>query len=182
MSTEGGPAGTWVERVSSLNDLYAETVAETMDAQGRVVEAWLDSLEDATSQERADESVEALFDVYGVWMQAARDSVEELTDAMEGEDVPVERFRDIWLTAANRAFKEVMWTSAFADAVGESTDDVLEFRRRLDEVTEATLHELGLPTEGDVAEVGERLVELERRQHALEERIEDALDAVETEE
>jgi len=181
VSSTAGPTA-WFERVAALNDLYADSVSQTMDAQGRVVDAWLDSIEESTSQERTQEGVESVFDVYAIWMQAARDSLEEVNDAMEGEDVPIERLRDIWLTAANRAFKEVMWTSAFAEAIGESTGDVLEMRQRLDDVTETTLHEIGLPTEGDIREVGERLVELERRQHDVEARLGELLDAVESEE
>ena len=42
-----------------------------------------------------------------------------------------------------------------------------------------TLAQMGMATRGDVEEVGERLVELERRQHNLEEKIDRLLDAVE---
>lgn len=177
--SRSSPASMWFEQVASMNQQYAEAIERTADAQSRFVDAWLDSVDDATRQHRVDEGVEAAANAYDVWMQAAQDTLEQTVDAMEGEDVDPEQFRDTWLNAANRAFKEAMETSAFAFATGQSVDDALEFRQFVDEMTEDALHEWGLPTEGDVEEVGERLVELERRQHRVEQRLDDVLDALE---
>jgi len=167
----------WWER-SAWPRAYTEMVTATMEAGDRATEAWLDAVDDATRQEFLDEEAAVPFDVYGVWMQAARDTFEHATEAVEGEDVPVERFRDTWLTAANRAFKRAMSTSAFADATGRSTDATLAWRQEWDEAMTDALHAAGLPTDDDVREVGERLVEVERRQHGVEERLDDAIAAL----
>ncbi|MFC3476569.1 poly(R)-hydroxyalkanoic acid synthase subunit PhaE [Halobacterium litoreum] len=175
------PGMEWFERVAEVNRQYADAAEQTMNAQSRFVDAWLDSVDQLTRQNRADETAASVANAYEVWMQAADDALEQVTDVVEGEDVDVERFRDTWLNAANRAFKETMETSAFAYATGQGLDDALELRQQFDDITEDAVHEMGLPTEGDVTEIGERLVELERRQHAVEQRLDRILDAVETE-
>jgi hypothetical protein len=95
--------------------------------------------------------------------------------------VAPEDFRDIWLNAANESFKEVMGTSAFAAATGETVGDALELQQAIDAATEETLAALGFATGGDVEEVGARLVELERRQHAVEEKLDRVLAALDAE-
>lgn len=180
--SSSNPTAMWWEQAASMNQQYTDAVEQTVAAQSRFVDAWLDSVDDATSQDRVDEGAEAVVNAYDIWMQAAQDTVEQMNDAMEGEDVQPEQFRNTWLNAANRAFKEAMRTSAFAHATGESIDDALQVQQFRDELTEELLHEYGLPTTSDIEEVGERLVELERRQHKVEQRLDDVLDALEGEE
>jgi len=96
-----------------------------------------------------------------------------------GRDVDIEEFRDIWLNTANEAFKEVMSTTAFAKMTGETVGDVLELQEQADEAAQETLNSLGFATEGDVVEIGDRLVELERRQHAVEQKLDRVLEHVE---
>lgn len=179
MSSRTDPVEDWWQRWLELNEQYADAAEETMAAQGRVVEAWADSVEEATEEEYVDEGVNSLVRAHEIWMEAARETVEGMTDLVEGEDVDVERFRDTWLNAANQGFKETMRTAAFAEATGESVDELLDLKRRVDEATEATLHAWQLPALSDVEEVGARIVELERRQHAVEDRLETVLDALE---
>jgi len=105
--------------------------------------------------------------------------VERANDQLEGEDVDIEEFRDIWLNTANEAFKEVMSTTAFAKMTGETVGDVLELQEQADEAAQETLNSLGFATEGDVVEIGDRLVELERRQHAVEQKLDRVLEHVE---
>lgn len=178
MSSGEDPMSSWWSSVADANRRYAAMADETMSAQTRFLDAWLGTVEDATEQDRLDEGASAVAAAYEVWMEAADDTVEQVTDLLDGEDVPVERFRDTWLNAANRAFKETMETTAFAHATGQATGDVLELRQQYDEFATDALHELGLPAEQDVEEVGERLVELERRQHAVEQRLDRILDAL----
>ena len=52
-------------------------------------------------------------------------------------------------------------------------------RQEADDVSQETIARLGFPTQDDVEEVGERLVELERRQHAVEEKVDRILDELE---
>jgi hypothetical protein len=101
---------------------------------------------------------------------------ERTTDAAQGEDVEPSEMRDIWLQSANEAFKEVMGTSAFAAANGQLVEAMMDMQEEADEVTQDTIQQLGLPTRDDVMEVGERLVELERRQHAVEQKLDEILE------
>jgi hypothetical protein len=98
---------------------------------------------------------------------------------MEGEDVAPEEIRDTWLSAANDSFSEIMGTAAFANVTGQTIGEGLDMRQQLDELSQETLHDLGMATKGDVQEVGERLVELERRQHAVETKLDQVLEHLE---
>lgn len=174
----GSGADAWGSWAESMNERFAEAAEANAEAQLRFTEAWLDAVEEASEDESMAEGTASLYRAYEVWMSAAHDTFELVNDSVEGEDVPVEAFRDTWLNAANQAFKEVMSTTTFSMATGRSIDDLLEFREELSEVTESTLHEAGLATRGDVQEVGERLLELERRYDDLSGKIDDVLEAV----
>ncbi len=99
-----------------------------------------------------------------------------MSEMTAGEEVDPTEFRDIWLSAANNAFKEVLSTTAFAAATGETTDVALDLRQEFDDAAMETLEMYGFATRDDVLEVGERLVELERRQHAIETKLDQVLD------
>ncbi len=102
--------------------------------------------------------------------------VDRMNDQLEGEDVDIEEFRDIWLNTANEAFKDVMSTTAFARMTGETVGDVLEMQQQADEAAQETLGSLGFATQDDVVEIGDRLVELERRQHDVEQKLDRVLE------
>jgi polyhydroxyalkanoate synthesis regulator phasin len=55
----------------------------------------------------------------------------------------------------------------------------MEMQQEVDDVTQDTISQMGMPTRDDVTEIGERIVELERRQHAVENKLDQILDAVE---
>jgi hypothetical protein len=116
---------------------------------------------------------------YEVWMDATEQVFERTTDAAEGEDVAPGELRDIWLDSANEAFKEVMSTSAFAAANGQLVERMMDLRAETDEISQETLAQLGFPTRDTVEEVGERIVELERRQQVVEEKLDRVLDHLE---
>jgi hypothetical protein len=130
------------------------------------------------SEEHLDDGMQGSLRAYEAWMEAAETSFERMGDAIEGEDVDPEEFRDVWLRAANEGFKETMSTTAFAAATGQGVEEVLDVRQQIDDASEETLHALGFATVGDVREVGERLVETERRLHAVEEKLDRVLDEV----
>jgi hypothetical protein len=180
MSESAGSTSAWWDRLEQMNEEYLATAERTVAAQNRMVDAWMKSMDAAVEQDRIDEDYEAAYRAYDIWTQAVNDTVEQLSDLAEGEDVPLERFRDTWLNAANRAFKNAMGTSMFAQATGLTIDEAMDLRRQADELAEATLHDLGLPTEGDIEEVGERLVELERRQHSVEQRLDRIIESLES--
>jgi polyhydroxyalkanoate synthesis regulator phasin len=169
----------WQEAIEGMNEQFSEAIQQNADAQAEFVEAWLEALGETTDEERMEGAIEGYKRAYETWMEAAEETVERTTDAFEGEDVSADAVRDTWLDAANESFKEIMGTAAFAHVTGEAVEEALDLRQGMDELSESTLHDLGMATKGDVQEVGERLVELERRQHAVEEKLDRVLDHLE---
>jgi hypothetical protein len=168
----------WTEMVEEMNDAVADSLEQNMKAQAAFVESWAEAVEDSVPEEDVmAEGIQGYNRAYEVWMDAAEQMFERTTDAAQGEDVDPSEFRDIWLQSANEAFKEVMSTSAFAAANGQLVERMMEMRREADDVSQETIAQLGFPTRDDVDEVGERLVELERRQHEVEQKL-DRLDEV----
>ena len=168
--------------VEQMNDAVAESMEQNMKAQAAFAESWADAVEDSIPEEEAlAEGIQGYNHAYEVWMDAAEQMFERTTDATQGEDVEPSEFRDIWLQSANEAFKEVMSTSAFAAANGQLVEQMMEMRQEADDVSQETIEQLGFPTREDVDEVGERLVELERRQHDVEEKLDRVLDHLEDE-
>jgi len=169
----------WNRFMRNMNEEFLEALEQNMEAQAEFVESWSETVESTTEDRELSSGVHGYARAYEVWMDAAQQMVERSNDAVEGEDVDVEEFRDTWLNAANQAFKEVMSTTAFAAATGETVEQALDAQRQSTEAAETTLHSLGMPTESDVEEVGERLVELERRQHAVENKLDRILEHLE---
>lgn len=162
-----------------MSQSYMSAVEDTIEAQAALFEQWTDTMEESIDPDEIQDGYEGMIDAYEVWMDAAEHSLEEMTEAMDGNEVDPRQFRNIWLNAANDAFKEVMSTTAFAAAAGETTDTALDLRQEFDEAAMDTLETYGFATRRDVREVGERLVELERRQHDLEKKLDRVLAAVE---
>ena len=166
----------WNEMFVRMNEQMVEGMEASTEAQAEFVESWVDAFEAIDKEQYTAESFEGNTRAYSVWMEAAEETAEKMAAAASGEEVDPEEIRDLWLEHANEAFKQVIETEAFSSMAGKNTADVLEFRQRVDESAQSTLHEFGFATEGDVREVGERLVELERRQRKVErglERLED---------
>jgi hypothetical protein len=179
MSQQNQMHSEFAELVEQWNESVADSLEQNAQAQAALLESWTEGLEQSVPEDDVvAEGLEGTNRAYEVWMDAAEQVMERATAAAEGEDVEPEEVRDIWLQSANQAFKEVMSTSAFAAANGELVSTLLEAQREVDEFNQDALAQLGLATRGDVEEVGERLVELERRQQAVEERLEDIHDAV----
>ncbi|PSP40149.1 poly(R)-hydroxyalkanoic acid synthase subunit [Halobacteriales archaeon QH_10_70_21] len=180
MSDSDDPAAQWQGLVEDMNDAMVESMEQNMEMSAAFMESWADAMEDSVPDEEALASgVEGYDNAYEVWMDAAEQTFERTTDAAQGEDVAPEEFRDIWLQSANEAFKEVMSTSAFAAANGQLVSAMMDLREQTDEMGEETLAEMGMPTQSDVEEVGKRLVELERRQHRVEEKLDRVIEALE---
>jgi len=168
------------EMVEEMNEAVADSIEQNMQAQAAFVESWTDALSESIPEdEELTEGMEGYNQATEVWMDAAERLFERSADAAQGEDVDPTEFRDIWLQSANEAAKEIMSTGAFAAANGQLIESMMEVRREADEVSQETIAELGFPTRGDVEEVGERLVELERRQQDVEEKLDRILEALE---
>ncbi|MFC6939839.1 poly(R)-hydroxyalkanoic acid synthase subunit PhaE [Salinirubellus sp. GCM10025818] len=170
----------WARMVEQMNDTMSRSIEQNMEAQASLMESWADAMNDSVpDEEMMAENFEGYARAYEVWIDAAEQLFERTADAAEGEDVSFTELRDVWLQSANQAFKEVMSTSAFAAANGQLVDTMMEMQTQTEEFSEETLAQLGLPTQGDVEEVGERLIELERRQHAVEEKLDRVLEHLE---
>ncbi|MDS0478460.1 poly(R)-hydroxyalkanoic acid synthase subunit PhaE [Natrinema sp. 1APR25-10V2] len=174
-------AQNWNAFVEQWNEQFLEALEDNMEAQARFVESWSETVGELSEDSEMSDGVEGYARAYETWMNASQQMVERVNDQFEGEDVDVEEFRDIWLNTANEAFKDVMSTTAFAKMTGETVGDVLELQQEADEASQETLRSLGFATEDDVVEVGDRLVELERRQHAVEEKLDRVLEHLEDE-
>jgi hypothetical protein len=175
--TTNDPMDDWNEMVEEMNDAVADSMEQNMKAQAAFMESWAEAVEGSMPEEdEMAEGFEGYNRAYEVWMDASEKMFQRTTDAAQGEDVEPSEVRDIWLQSANEAFKEVMGTSAFAAANGQLVEAMMDMQEEADEVTQDTIQQLGLPTRDDVMEVGERLVELERRQHAVEQKLDEILE------
>ncbi|NUB92712.1 poly(R)-hydroxyalkanoic acid synthase subunit [Haloterrigena sp. SYSU A121-1] len=179
MSDSQPQSHEWNEVVEQWNEQFMNALEENMEAQAQFVESWSDAVGEATEENEISDGVEGYARAYETWMNASQQMVERMNDQLEGEDVDVEEFRDIWLNTANEAFKDVMSTTAFARMTGETVGDVLEMQQQAQETSQETLRTLGFATEADVVEIGDRLVELERRQHDVEKKIDRVLEHLE---
>ena len=174
------PYEDWNQLVEQMNEAVADSIERNVEAQAALVESWTYSFDDAMlSDDEMADGIEGYRRAYEVWMDTAEEMVERTADAIEGEDVPPSEFRDLWLQSANESFKQVMSTTAFASANGQLVDALMETQQELDEVTQDNLAQLGMATRDDVVEVGERLVELERRQHAVEQKLDRIIEELE---
>ena len=158
---------------------FVEALQRNAEAQAEFVEAYRGAVESSVEEASAQEAFLGYVRAYETWMEASRLLFERASDSLAGEEVPLEEFRDVWLDAANDAFKDVMGTEAFAAATGQTVSEVLDFTRQAEAVTSETWHAMGLASRRDVMEVGDRLVELERRQQRVEEKLDAILEQVE---
>lgn len=177
--TDTNAYDTWNEFVEDMNESFVSALEQNVEAQNQFVETWFDTLQSSMDEAGDDASLEGYARAYEAWMDAAREQYERTADVFKGESVEPEEFRDLWLETANESFKEVMSTPAFAAMTGRTVEEALEMRQEVDEAAQDTLRQLGFATEEDVVEVGERLVELERRQHTVEEKLDRVLDHLE---
>ena len=170
----------WTEMVEQMNTAVADSMEQNMQAQAAFVESWADAVEDTIpEEEELSEGLQGYNRAYEEWVDAAEQMIERSTDAAQGEDVDPSEFRDIWLKSANEAFKHVMGTSAFAAANGQMVESMMEMQQEAEELSQDAIAQMGFPTQENVDEVAERLVELERRQHAVEQKLDRILDQLE---
>lgn len=174
------PNEQWASLVENMNDAVAESMEQNMKASSAFMESWSDAMAESMPEEGdIATGMEGYNNAYEVWIDAAEEMFERTTDAAEGEDVAMSELRDIWLQSANEAFKEVMSTSAYAAANGQLVSAMMDLQEQTDEISEDTLEQLGMPTGSDIEEVGERLIELERRQHRVEKKLDRIIEELE---
>jgi len=172
----------WGEMFGQMNDMVAESFEKNIEAQNAMMQAFTDSIDESIpDEETMSDGFDGYMQAYEVWMDAAEEMFDRTADAAQGEEVAPEEFRDIWLRSANEAFSEVLSTSAFAHANGQLVEQIMEMQQEVDEVTQDSLAQIGIATRDDVDEVGERIVELERRQHTVEDKLDELIEAVKNE-
>ena len=178
-TTQTATGEQWGEYVEQLNQSFVEAFEQNMRMQTEFLDSLRDSLDDSSLDETTVDGMQGVSRAYEVWIEAADAQQELLTESLRGEEIDLESFRDLYLNAANEAFKEVMGTSAFAAATGQTVGEMLEASEQLDRMNQQTLQSVGFATEADIAEVGERLVELERRQYTLETKLDQVIEMLE---
>ncbi|RZH67013.1 poly(R)-hydroxyalkanoic acid synthase subunit PhaE [Natrinema altunense] len=176
MSDSQPPMQDWNAFAEQWNEQFLDALEDNMEAQAQFVESWSETVGEVSEDAEFSDGVEGYARAYETWMNASQQMVDRMNDQLEGEDVDIEEFRDIWLNTANEAFKDVMSTTAFARMTGETVGDVLEMQQQADEAAQETLGSLGFATQDDVVEIGDRLVELERRQHDVEQKLDRVLE------
>jgi hypothetical protein len=174
------PGDEFSEMLAEMNEAFASTLERNVEAQAAFVETMTDAfLGSVPEEDDLADGFEGYASASEVWLDAADRTFEETTAAMEGDDLDPETFRDIWLGATNDALAELASTEAFAATNGEFMETMLGRRQELDELQQDSLAQTGFATQEDVSEVAERLVELERRQHDIERKLDRVLEAVE---
>ena len=174
------PAGGFDEMFEEMNEMFATTMERNVEAQAAFVEAMSETMLGTVPDEsELAGGLEGYASASEVWMEAADRSFEEATAAMEEEELDPETFRDIWMRATNDALSELFSTDAFAAANGELMQEMLGRQEELGEMQQDSLAQAGFATQEEVAEVGERLLELERRQQDVEEKLDRILEAME---
>ncbi len=164
---------------TEMNDELVSGVEQYLEAQQSFLDAWQRSIEQSTDDALVTSGVSGITDAYEIWMDASNQWMEQFAAAAEGEELDPREIRDIWLRAANDSSKALMNTEAFAKLTGESVSDSLELQRQRDEALQAMMEGMGMASSETVEEVGDRLVELERRQHAVEEKLDRLLEHLE---
>lgn len=166
--------------VEQMNETFLHSLEENVAAQSALVESWSEALEASLPEEETiSEGIEGYTAAIEVFLEGTEELVGETTQAMESGEVDPRAIRDIWLRSSNEALKELMSTTAFAAANGEFVDSMLELDQEIDELTQDSLADVGIATRDDVGEVAERLIELERRQHEVERKLDTILEVLE---
>jgi hypothetical protein len=155
-----------------------QTIERSLETQSEFADELFDRLGSGLQGvEEGPEIVAGFASAQEVYFEAMEETFEMTAESYEDGKAPdLLEVGDIWIDAANEATKEVMRTSGFAAATGGATETSLEAKAEFEENRNETLRGMGIATEESVAEVGERLVELERRQHEVESKIDRLLE------
>lgn len=159
-----------------LSDELVHGMDQFIEAQTRFLESWQQNLAQETDDEVIASGAKGIVEAYEIWLNASREWTEQLVAVAEGEELDPRNARDIWLRAANESAQSMMSTTAFAQMTGQSVQDGLELQRQRDEAIQTMLEAMGVASTHSIEEVGDRLIELERRQHAVEQKLDRLLD------
>lgn len=177
-------------------DLFSEHLNATFDTIHQSVEAheqFIQSLSETFEEyeypdvpspdgEQYSRHLEGYAKAYETWLEAAQEMIghaDKLTEKEELDVESVKEFRDIWLSAANQAYKDIMSTTAFSAINAHGLKNVLDLKSQANELASDTVHELGFASSQDLDEVARRLIELERRQQKVEDKLDRILEQLE---
>ncbi len=171
---EGFDITEWARLIEEANESMLEATERQVETQTALVDQWFDALEDSRppAEWPADWFV-GYTQAYETWIDAMVEQYDLLLEDMEDGEVDLERLRDGWVAAANESFKELMTTDAFAALQGQAIAAALDAQEESQQTAAESLESLGFATRRDVREVGDRLLEIERRLHELESTLED---------
>ena len=90
------------------------------------------------------------------------------------------KFYDDWTKAWSKTMSETVSTPRFVETMAQQMDGSLEFwsmiRKQVRETMEQYLQQMGLPTQGEVVSLAERLTQIEMRLDDFEAKIDQVLD------
>ncbi|MCB1866906.1 MAG: class III poly(R)-hydroxyalkanoic acid synthase subunit PhaE [Chromatiales bacterium] len=78
----------------------------------------------------------------------------------------------LWVDAAEAVYAEIVTTDAYQAANGRMIDAQMSFKREMNQLVDASLHQLHLPTRADFDSLAQRVQSLKRENRALIQRIE----------
>ena len=162
-----------------MNEELLRGTEQFIEAQQSFLETWQDAIQRSTDDELVTSGVQGMTDAYEIWLDASMQWMEQFTAAAQGEEFDPRDVRDVWLRAANDSSQALMNTDAFAKLTGERVTDSLELQQQRDEAMQAMMEGMGVASNQSVEEVGERLVELERRQHQIEQKLDRVIEELE---
>lgn len=144
-------------------------VRSQLALSGALVDAWATVTTAARPDETTTNSlVNAYARAYREWVAATeRAATRFASGAVETPLDASQVLAEATMDAVDNTYAEFATTDAFAEAAGGGLDAALSAVRWRDAGTKSLLRAAGLPTGDDVAEVGARLLEIQRQQRAL---------------
>ena len=82
------------------------------------------------------------------------------------------KFYDIWIRSSSEMLEELMRSPQFAAMAGKASGDTADFKKQIDEMIEASLKSMHLPSSSDIKELSRRMRSLEERFQQLAQKME----------
>lgn len=142
------------------------------------------SASDTSQQHRVEvaaaELAAARDDYLALLQQAAEDAIERFAASLRTQDgqPSLRLLYQLWLTAAESAYEEVLASEEFAKATGRLTNAWSELLLILQEDLDRMLRSTGLPTRRELTETQAQIHELRREQRRRERELRADLDAL----
>ena len=173
----------WGRAVEWQYETARATLERSLELQRTVVDNWIAAAESAAPPEAPQRAqLRRLEWGYDIWEETLLNALVHLDDAITEDGIDLRQLQMIWLHAMDDAFSEVMRRPAFAAETNDTLEAVLTEQRQLNHLRRDFLHASNLPTDRDIEEAGERLLNLEARQKKIEEKLDAILDATGLEE